>query len=508
MRRCFFLDLTLLFVLLLTATAQAATYYVKATGNDGGSGLSDAQAWKTISKVNGFSFKAGDDVYFRCGDTWTGQFIINWSGTGESNRAVVGAYYMNGGTETIGVSGNKPVISGNNKTIPTGDLYSALLYVQGDYVTVTNLEIKQSRGRNILVHSSSSGADYVTLNNLYIHDAYGSAVYVNTGSDNCTLEYCEVYNNGYDAWAEPGNWPAVVIAWQTTNFRAHHNKIYHNWGEGLNDYNHSSGTIFEDNQVYENWAVNIYSSCTKDVIIRRNLVYNTTDTSIWRNGGNPGGIVFGSEDYCKNASYNSNIQIYDNIIANTGQNIGYWGNGGLAPLSGVKIYNNTLVEAYNPGGTPVSISLDSNITNAEIKNNIILQSTGTVASIPSSGVTCDYNLWSRQPPAAARGAHDPDYGDPQLAKTSGWSSLTAGSLKGSEFSLKANSPAIKAGTNLGAAYSTILDLDSSDYSKNETTLKIQPTDSTKWDIGADIYNSSSSSTLSAPSGLTVAGSSS
>lgn len=51
---------------LLTAIAiicwlniQAQTYYVAAAGNDGNTGLSPAAAWKTLTKVNSFTFASG-----------------------------------------------------------------------------------------------------------------------------------------------------------------------------------------------------------------------------------------------------------------------------------------------------------------------------------------------------------------------------------------------------------------------------------------------------------------
>ena len=47
-----------------------ATYYIKNGGNDALDGLSDANAWETLSKVNGVAFSAGDIVLFKCGDIW------------------------------------------------------------------------------------------------------------------------------------------------------------------------------------------------------------------------------------------------------------------------------------------------------------------------------------------------------------------------------------------------------------------------------------------------------
>lgn len=65
--------LVLLACLALPAWASAATYYVDCNANgDAGAGTSTAAAvaWKTIAKVNGSAFSAGDSVLFAKGCTW------------------------------------------------------------------------------------------------------------------------------------------------------------------------------------------------------------------------------------------------------------------------------------------------------------------------------------------------------------------------------------------------------------------------------------------------------
>ena len=52
----------------LTSLAQAANYYVDASnGNDNWDGLSPANAWETIAKVNSMSFQSGDFILFKRG---------------------------------------------------------------------------------------------------------------------------------------------------------------------------------------------------------------------------------------------------------------------------------------------------------------------------------------------------------------------------------------------------------------------------------------------------------
>lgn len=58
-------------VVCLLGVASATSYYVDATGGDDAKdGQSMATAWKTIAKVNGSSFVAGDQILFKRGEVW------------------------------------------------------------------------------------------------------------------------------------------------------------------------------------------------------------------------------------------------------------------------------------------------------------------------------------------------------------------------------------------------------------------------------------------------------
>lgn len=96
------------------------TYYVKAAGSNGNTGLSDAQAWATPEYAESQlrNTTAGHKVLLKCGDTFnvsvSGIAIrISVGGTSPSVMGEFGSYYMSGGVETEGVSGAKPILKGD-----------------------------------------------------------------------------------------------------------------------------------------------------------------------------------------------------------------------------------------------------------------------------------------------------------------------------------------------------------------------------------------------------------
>jgi len=104
-------------ILLCVPFAFGSIYHVKNGGSDGADGLSDATAWASCVKVNGFAFSPGDSILFRRGDLWRDSLVIGYSGTAAS-PIFYGAY----GT------GPKPIFNGANVTtgwsLVSGNIYS------------------------------------------------------------------------------------------------------------------------------------------------------------------------------------------------------------------------------------------------------------------------------------------------------------------------------------------------------------------------------------------------
>ena len=98
--------LCLLFFTFLKSANASKYYFSSTSGNDNRSSAqaqNSATPWKTLSKLNSFfsSFKPGDSVLFRSGETFYGSIVINTSGS--ISRPIVLSTYG---------SGSRPIISG------------------------------------------------------------------------------------------------------------------------------------------------------------------------------------------------------------------------------------------------------------------------------------------------------------------------------------------------------------------------------------------------------------
>jgi len=480
MRLRFFLTVTLVLFFSLAVNTFAATYYVKPDGNNNFDGRSDATAWKTIGKVNGHSFATGDDVYFKCGGTWTGsQLWVDWSGN-SGNRAVIGAYYMDGRAETIGISGNKPVIDGNN-TVPSGD-YTGLINVRKrDYVTVKNIKVVNSAWDGVRFQGPSSNNNANNIETGGIYKVGLKYQYVTTG----VVEGCDVTDTGRTE-LDGGGWPAALAITGCNNITIRNNIVHENYGEGIGIYTKSSNCLVEDNVCSANKKVQIYIDHSRGNIIRRNLCYGTTDRTFHRGSFGPSaGIGISDESWA--SPYSENNKIYNNLVAYCYAGIFLWSGFPDWPLKDTNVYNNTIVDC----GTNIELSSSRTAyKNSYIKNNIFwsIGSDSRQASVPSnhSGLTIDYNMWSSTPHANAKGANDPSYAAPQLLKTSGWRSIKGGDLKRSDFALQSTSPAIDAGAVLSAEFKDIPELDKSVW-PSQIVLMDQDNQGSGWEIGADIH---------------------
>ncbi|WP_304064405.1 DUF7594 domain-containing protein [Pedobacter glucosidilyticus] len=127
-------SITCLILLALSSKLYATNYYVDTDGSDTALGTSITTAWKTLAKVNSFTFQPGDKIFFKRGQAWTGQLYPKGSGTA-ANPIVIDAY----GTGAL------PIINGNGikdaSLTDANHTGAALLLKNQSYWTVQNLEV-------------------------------------------------------------------------------------------------------------------------------------------------------------------------------------------------------------------------------------------------------------------------------------------------------------------------------------------------------------------------------
>ncbi len=140
-------------------------YFDSAKGSDSGDGLSEAKAWKSLSKLNGVKLLAGDRVLLRRGATFNEVLLVSEAAGTKKQRVTVSTY----GT------GDKPKI-----VAPDGSQYAVRLnncvYTTMEDLDVTNhgsnADLKDRMGVNI--HLQDFGRACGTeLKGIDIHDING-----------------------------------------------------------------------------------------------------------------------------------------------------------------------------------------------------------------------------------------------------------------------------------------------------------------------------------------------
>lgn len=146
--------------LFAASCSWSATYYVDATaGDDAGDGLSAANAWKTLTRVNTSSvLLPGDSVLFKCGEIWREPLVVPASGAA-GNPITFGRY----GADCSDT--NRPTFSGAD-TVSGWSPASGNIHVATVALTKQPANLVQNGsldvGERAWRHYSPEGADIVT----------------------------------------------------------------------------------------------------------------------------------------------------------------------------------------------------------------------------------------------------------------------------------------------------------------------------------------------------------
>jgi hypothetical protein len=173
---------------------------VNNNGNDGASGLSDREAWKTIAKVNNYAknpgFQNGDVIQFKRGHTWSNDQSIGLSVNWGTNKTITLCDYD---------SGDKPRFNANTFQPINIDEDGSVSFI------IRNLDVSGMDWSGDQYSIRINGVNNLTLDGLYMDGHRGASKFPRTSGiflgrtegvfemKNCTLMNF-VHKNG------PGNW--------------------------------------------------------------------------------------------------------------------------------------------------------------------------------------------------------------------------------------------------------------------------------------------------------------
>lgn len=145
------------------ATASAEVYHLDPqNGADSANGLSPAHAWRSLEKANATELKPGDQLLFKAGGRWSGQFKPKGGGNSTA-RVRIGRYG----------DGPLPRIDGEGKH-PDTILLQNISFVDMADLEVTNLGPMTAPGRTgVRILADGGKIQRVYLRRLFVHDVNG-----------------------------------------------------------------------------------------------------------------------------------------------------------------------------------------------------------------------------------------------------------------------------------------------------------------------------------------------
>ena len=432
-----------IFMLFITYSIQANTYYVATNGNNSGQGT-ESQPWKTIQKAAN-TITAGDTVFIKAG-VYNERVIANNSGS--INNYIVYSHYQN----------DEVIIDGTG--ISWGSNWNGLFDLSDkNYVQIIGLTIKNSDYAGIFLDNSA----HITIKNNYTYNTYSSGIGV-WNSNTITIE-----NNEVELACNDGGEECISIAnsnnCEILGNNVHNNGLGTNGGEGIDIKEGSYNINVYQNEVHHlNNRLGIYAdawdSHTHHIDIYQNTVHHCSES----------GIAIASES----GGLLEQVSIYNNIVYYNkygGIELGAWsdiGFTGLKPIKHIKIINNTCYQngSYDNGWGYGIVIDNPDAEDVTIRNNICSNNSAQIAikQIKNGGVV-SHNLFNGNNTASGT-----LYGDNSILQDPLFVNSSV-----NNFHLQSDSPAIDNGSPINAP--------NFDFENNNRPI------GTGYDIGAYEYSS-------------------
>lgn len=430
---------TILLAIALLSTvagrAYATTWYVSpSAGSDATNPGTYALPYKTLLKASDVA-QPGDEVIIKNG-TYSG-FKDSYGSFGSTKGDGTAAARIIIKPEMVG----GVILDATGAGCP-GWNTPVVMLVEVKYVTLQGFTIKNNAcGIGVWVNNCYfTTVKGCTIDNMYAHGilVHGEDVTIDGNQVSNTVK-----NNANST--SGGGWNQAVGTWAIDNvtpkqyskrIKYINNTVFNNWGEGLILVMVQDG-LMEGNTVYNNFSVQLYVDNSKDVVVRNNHVYVTTDTYNRQCCGRPSGISFAVEPYYPLTQTADNLKIYNNIVSGTGWGL-YWFNYNVGSYSNVQIYHNVLHDSKNDH----SLSVNSAGTgNNIIKNNIISKSTSIAGTW-----TLSHNSYPNGIPSGA--------GTNNIAGNPGFVVAAPSASSKTDFRLSSSSPLRGAGAGVSSVVAT------------------------------------------------------
>lgn len=393
------------FVEALEGRTLLSTYYVSTTGSDSAAGTSTATAWKTIGKVNSIAFKAGDQILFKGGSTFTGMIYLDALDKGTTSAPIVVGSYgtgratINGGSgsafygyNTAGFSlknlnfkGSGRLSNGANGIVIYNDLTTntKLNYLRVDSVSASGFG---KDGMMIGAGAGTSGYNDVRVTNSSFFDngdvglfTYAATRNVHT---NVYVGRVKAYgNSGYSTADSAITGSGILIGGvngATVEYSvAHHNGATGNGGAGIWVYDSTKVTV-QYCESYDNKTGGIFNGDGFD--LDRSTSYSTVQYS-YAHGNDGAGISLVHKETTSN--FTNNVVRY-NVLQNNARKIGVGELNVYGKVTNTAVYNNSIYSTNVSGVTAYGIRLAGATglvaSNLTFRNNII-QTTGGKAIV-------------------------------------------------------------------------------------------------------------------------------
>jgi parallel beta-helix repeat protein len=414
------------FLLLLSTSAHAATYYV-ATGGKPSNDGSIQRPLRTLGSAVA-KLKAGDEVVVR-GGVYR-ETVTIWEKTGRETAAI----------RVRAQQGEKVILDG------TGSASNGVIVVgRSAYVHVEGFEIRNGRNAGIYIYDSH----HVEARENTVHDCGGHGINANSSGDvkpgtthdiviaGNVVYRCVLQNR---AMTRKSSWMQAVSAIRANRVEISGNYVYENYGEGIDYILSDNGTI-RGNRVRDNYSINLYLDNAQSTTVDANLIWCSANTGFYRGGEPPAGIAAANEKYKAQNPLNQ-LTISNNIVLRCHSGFSYSESEFGGGLHNTVITNNVF---YNTDYASIWVrGRSSTHDTTVVANNVFYQKYNRVyASVPTAGLLFRNNSWFGGGDASTikRGDHDLRT-DPML--------VNPGGADPADYKLKPGSPLIDAGSAEGA----------------------------------------------------------